>query len=133
MTKPASASSKTFRLLALTACLAASAHAAAEWTTYYRGSRSIHYFNPQSIRHGGEMRWVSELTGLTTPDADGTRSIVTSLEIDCANGQFRVQSQARYRKPKAKGPAAARTPGVGGSAAISPGTAIDSLAGRVCS
>ena len=131
MTTPFPAPKMLCGLLAL-AGLTASAPALAEWAEYYRGSRSSHYVNPQTIRHGGDMRWVNELTNLNSPDADGTRSIVTELEIDCANGQFRVQAQTRYRKGKAKGPAASRTAGVGGSTALSPNSAIDALAARVC-
>jgi hypothetical protein len=121
-----------FHMLIAATCFAVSAPAAAEWAAYFQGHRSNHFFDPQTIRRGGDLRWVSELTNLNSSDTDGTRSIVTELEIDCAKGQFRVKTQARYRKSKAQGQPTSQAPGTGGSSTAPPNTPIDMLTGRIC-
>lgn len=132
MTQMSANHATTIRTLLALACLTASAPSAAEWAVYLKGSRSNHFIDPQTIRRGGDLRWVNELTNLNSPDTDGTRSIVTELEIDCAKGQFRVKTQTRYRKSKAEGAPLSRVPGTGGSTVAPPNTPIDILAGRVC-
>src|SRR5260221_6897273 len=92
--------------------LVAAASAMADWVKVGKSSRTsfrffsdetVYYIDPATITSEGNFRRVWEILDLNSKGADGEKSVLASVEYDCAEKRMRTLKATGRSLPMARG------------------------------
>ena len=117
----------------LTALLLLATNSAwAEWVKVAESATLIHYLDPATIRHYGDLRSAWELEDLKTPAPKGELSLRTLFEFDCNARRVRILSASSHSGPMAMGTVISMVIVPDNWDPIPPGTLAESYLKFVC-